>query len=91
MKTRTVNLQAQRCNKNGCTKILMVREDMISFVDQDLTLKPRTDLYVFIFGGRVPDRQTQRTQNSPYISRSMRVRGKTLKTKQNNIISSRHC
>ena len=25
---------------------------MISFVDQDLTLKPRTDLYLFIFGGR---------------------------------------
>ena len=30
----------------------MVREDMISFVDLDLTLKLRTDLYVFIFGGR---------------------------------------
>ena len=54
----------------------MVREDMISFVDQDLTLKLRTDLYVFIFGGR--EFQTYDPEKAKLILyRSVRVRSKT--------------
>ena len=73
MTTRTINIQVRKFNRHSYTKCYP-GHDLLIWILSRLTLKPRTDLYVFIFGRNF---QTGDSENPKLIlHRSMRERGK---------------
>ena len=77
METVTLAMQAEHVTnittpKGKLSIALLVKEELVQ-----VYLKPRTDLYILIFGGR--EFQTDDPENAKLVSyRSTRVRGKTV-------------
>ena len=66
MKTRTVNVHAQKVNKHSYTKRFpWTWFDLLIRILRRFPLNPRTDWYVFILGGR--EFQTDDPENAKHI------------------------